>query len=262
MDIFDRMPIWTIYLFTVGLVVLITELGFRLGLWLQRREPSLLKGSVTSAALAGLLGLLGFLLAFSIGIAVEHYDTRRQLVITDANAIEASYLEAGFLEEPARTAVRDLLREYVGVRLTALDPAQLALEEAMRRSEAIHSELWSIVESQASRNPDSGTVRSFGSAVREMIEVHKQRLGAILTLRLSPFMWQVLYVTTGLTCLLLGLASSADGRRNAIVILIVALALATVLILIVDLDRSQAGLITVSQGALSDLQRQFATPAP
>jgi hypothetical protein len=75
-------------------------------------------------------------------------------------------------------------------------------------------------------------------------------------------MWQVLYVTTGLTCLLLGLVSSADGRRNAIVILLLALALATVLILIVDLDRSQAGLITVSQQALLDLQRQFATPAP
>ena len=258
----DRMPIWAVYLFTVGLILLVTEIGFRLGLWFQRRDPSSLKGSVTSAAVAGLLGLLGFLLAFSIGIAVEHYDTRRQLVITDANAIEACYLEAGFLQEPERTMVRDLLREYVGVRLAALDPAEVALEEALRRSEEIHSELWSIVESLVSRNPDSGTVRSFGDAVREMIDAHNLRLAGILTLRLSPFMWQVLYVTTGLTCLLLGLVSSADGRRNAIVILLLALALATVLILIVDLDRSQAGLITVSQQALLDLQRQFATPAP
>ncbi len=262
MSMLDRIPIWVIYLFTVGLVLLVTEIGFRLGLRLQRRDPSSLKGSVTAAVVAGLLGLLGFLLAFSIGIAVDHYDTRRQLVITDANAIESSYLEAGFLEEPERTAVRDLLREYVDLRLAALDAAQLALEEAVGRSEEIHSELWSILESQASRSPDSATVRSFGDAVRHMIDAHNQRLAAILTLRLSPLLWLVLYATTVLTFFLLGLVSSADGSRNAIAIVLLALALAAALILIADLDRSQGGALTVSQQALWELQRQFAVPAP
>jgi hypothetical protein len=262
MSMLDRIPIWAIYLFTVGLVLLVTEIGFRLGLWLQPRDPASLKGSVTAAVVAGLLGLLGFLLAFSIGIAVDHYDTRRQLVVTDANAIEASYLEAGFLAEPERTTVRDLLREYVDLRMTALDAAQLALEEAVGRSEEIHRKLWSIVESQASRNPDSGTARSFGDAVSEMIDAHNQRLAAILTLHLSPLMWLVLYATTVLTFFLLGLVSSADGRSNFIAILLLALALAAALILIVDLDRSQGGALTVSQQALSELQRQFAAPAP
>jgi hypothetical protein len=262
MSILDQLPIWVIYLLTVGSVLLAAEIGFRLGLRLQRRDPSSLKGSVTAAVVAGLLGLLGFLLAFAIGIAVDHYDTRRQLVITDANAIEASYLEAGFLEEPERTTVRDLLLEYVDLRLAALDPAQLALEEAMGRSKEIHSELWSIVESQAGRNPDSGTARSFGDAVSEMIDAHNQRLAAILTLRLSPLMWLVLYATTVLTFFLLGLVSSADGSRNSIAIVLLSLALAAALILIADLDRSQGGALTVSQQALWELQRQFAAPAP
>jgi hypothetical protein len=262
MSMLDRIPIWAIYLFTVGLVLLVTEIGFRLGLWLQRRDPASLKGSVTAAVVTGLLGLLGFLLAFSIGIAVDHYDTRRQLVITDANAIEASYLEAGFLEEPERTTVRDLLLEYVDLRLAALDPAQLALEEAVGRSKEIHSELWLIVESQAGRNPDSGTARSFGDAVSEMIDAHNQRLAAILTLRLSPLLWLVLYATTVLTFFLLGLVSSADGSRNSIAIVLLALALAAALILIADLDRSQGGALTVSQQALRELERQFAVPAP
>lgn len=215
---------------------------------------------MTSAVAAGLPGLLGFLLAFSIGIAVDHYDTRRQLVITEANAIGTAYLRAGFLSEPDRAAARGLLREYVDLRLAALDPAQL--EEAQRRSEGIHNQLWLIVEGQANENPDLVIVTSFVEAVNGVIDVHSERLAAALSLRLRPLMWQVFYGTTVLTFFLLGLVSSADGSRNLIAILLVALALATVLMLIVDLDRAQGGLLTVSQQALSDLQRQLATPAP
>ncbi len=70
MSILDQLPIWAIYLFTVGLVLLVTKTGFRLGLRLQHRDPRFLQGSMPVAEVAGLLGLLGFLLAFSIGIAV------------------------------------------------------------------------------------------------------------------------------------------------------------------------------------------------
>jgi hypothetical protein len=254
------MPIWAVYLFTVGLVLLITEIGFRLGLRLQRRDPSFLQGSMPIAEVAGLLGLMGFLLAFSIGIAVNHFDTRRQLLVADANAIGTSYLRTGFLDEPDRTKARDLLREYVDLRLAAVDPANM--EEALRRSEEIHNELWLIAEGQVGQNPDGATATFFMDAVSHMIDVYGQRLDAVSSLRLQPLMWQVLYGTAALTFFLVGLASSADGKRNAIVWILLALALAASLMLIADLDRPQAGALTVSQQALRALQQQFATPAP
>jgi hypothetical protein len=260
MSTLDRMPIWAVYLFTAGLVLLITEIGFRLGLRLQRRDPSFLQGSMPIAEVAGLLGLLGFLLAFSIGIAVNHFDTRRQLLVADANAIGTSYLRTGFLGEPDRTKARDLLREYVDLRLAAVNPANL--EEGLRRSEEIHNELWLIAERQVGQNPDGATATFFMDAVSHMIDVYGQRLDAVSSLRLQPLMWQVLYGTAALTCFLVGLVSSADSKRNAIVWILLALALAAILMLIADLDRPQAGALTVSQQALRALQQQFATPAP
>ena len=260
MSLLDRLSIVTLYVLTAGLVLLTAELGFRLGVCLRRRDPFFLQGSMPVAEVAGLLGLLGFLLAFSIGIAVNHSDTRRGLVVADANAIGTTYLRTSFLGEPDRTNARHLLREYVELRLAAVDPAKL--EEARGRSEEIHDQLWSIVEGQVGQNQDGDTAKLFVDAVNQMFDVYGQRLAAVSSLRLRPLMWQVLYGTAMLTFFLVGLVSSVDGKRNAVVWILLALALASVLMLIADLDRSQEGVLTVSQQALSDLQRQFATPAP
>jgi len=260
MAIVDRLSIGAIFALTAGLVLFAAELGFRLGIRLRRRDPRFLQGSMPVAEVAGLLGLLGFLLAFSIGIAVNHFDTRRGLVVADANAIGTTYLRTSFLGEPDRTQARGLLREYVELRLAAVDPARL--EEARGRSEEIHNQLWLIAGEQVSQNPDGGTAKLFVDAANHMFDTYGQRLAAVSNLRLRPLMWQVLYGTAVLTFFLVGLVSSADGKRNAIVWLLMALVLAAVLMLIADLDRSQEGLLTINQQALSDLQRQFGIPAP
>jgi len=57
--------------------------------------------------------------------------------------------------------------------------------------------------------------------------------------------------------LLTGVASSADGKRNLFSMVLFAIGFSAVIVLIADLDRSQQGLLTVSQQALLDLQRQI-----
>ena len=66
----------------------------------------------------------------------------------------------------------------------------------------------------------------------------------------------------GLLCslLLTGVASSADGKRSLFSMVLFAIGFSAVIVLIVDLDRSQQGLLTVSQQALLDLQRQIGRP--
>ena len=100
---------------------------------------------MTGAVVGGMLGLMAFLLAFSIGIVIAQNNGRRDMVVAEANAVGTAYLRASFLGEPDRTSTRDLLREYVEVRLAAAADEAL-MESALSRSEGIHSELWSIVE--------------------------------------------------------------------------------------------------------------------
>jgi len=53
MVMFDRFPIWLIFLLTPGLTLLAAEIGFRLGLWHQRRQPEGEKDAAGERWLAG-----------------------------------------------------------------------------------------------------------------------------------------------------------------------------------------------------------------
>ena len=260
MVILDKFPLWAVYVGTVAMVLVAAEIGFRIGIWLQRRDPSSGKTPMTGAVVGGMLGLMAFLLAFSIGIVINQHNGRRAMVVTEANAVGTAYLRAGFLGEPDRTPSRDLLREYVEVRLAAAaDPTEL--ESAVTRSEEIHGELWSIVEDNVRQGQESAIMALFVDSINEVIDVHSLRLAAV-DLRLPRLLGLVLYAATMLSFLLVGIASSADGKRDSIAILLFALAFVAVLMIIVDLDRPQQGILTVSQTAMADLLRRCQRSSP
>src|SRR4051812_25005131 len=90
-DLLDYLPLPAFFLITVALILLAVEGGFRLGKWKQRRaEPE----NAVGAMVAAIVGLVGFLLAFTFGMAAARYDTRRELVLAEANAIGTTYLRA------------------------------------------------------------------------------------------------------------------------------------------------------------------------
>ena len=259
MVIIDMFPIWAVYVGTVVLVLLAAEIGFRIGIWLQSRDPASKEIRMTGTMVGGMLGLMAFLMAFSIGIVINQQGGRKEMVVTEANAVGTAYLRAGFLSEPDLSSSRNLLREYVEVRLAAAsDPAQL--ESSIMRSEEIHGELWSIVEDNVRQGNESDIMAIFVESINEVIDVHSLRLAAV-NLRLPRFLGIVLYAAIVLSFLLVGVASSSDGKRDTLAMVLFALAFVAVLMIIVDLDRPQQGLLTVSQAAMSDLLRQM-TPGP
>lgn len=96
-----------------------------------------------------LLALMAFLLAITMGMASDRYDTRRGLVLTEANAIGTTYLRAGYLPEPASTASRVLLREYVPLRLATNDMVEL--QRNITRTDSILLDLWATTEGRGPR---------------------------------------------------------------------------------------------------------------
>jgi hypothetical protein len=207
-----------------------------------------------------MLGLMAFLLAFCIGIVINQHNGRKAMVVTEANAVGTAYLRAGFLGESDRDLSRNLLREYVEIRL-AVAADESVLESTLTRSEEIHGELWSIMEDNVHQGQDSDIMALLVASINDVIDVHSLRLAAV-DLRLPELLWMVLYAATMLSFLLVGISSGADGKRDPLAILLFALALVAVLMIIVDLDRPQQGVLTVSQTALSDVLRQMTTPIP
>ena len=255
----DLLPIWAIYGLTVVFTLLAIELGYWLGKAWQRRGPAEKESNV--GALAGAtLGLLAFMLAFTTGVAVNRFDNRRQLVVNEANAIGTTYLRAGYLDEPHNQEIRDLLREYVDLRLAAVDMQDLS--QALARAEEIHTALWSHAESLARADPESEMVALFITSLNETIDLHEVRYVAATAARLPSALWFGLYAVTFLTMLLVGMQASYGPRQNILALVVLALVFAAVMLLIVDLDHAREGMLQVSQQAMIDLQRQLHAAAP
>jgi hypothetical protein len=254
MIILDRFPIGLVFLLTLLVVLLAAEIGFRIGLWLQRRDPAALAGQSTGLIVGSLLGLTAFVLAFSIGIVIEQHNNRKLMVVTEANAVGTAYLRAGFLAEPDRTTSRDLLQEYLEVRLAAAaDPA--LIESVTRRSEEIQVQLWAIAQDNVRQGNDSDIMGLFIESINEVINVHALRLMAA-NLRLPGLFGALLYAAALVSFLVVGIANSADGQRDVVTILLFALGVVAVLVIVIDLDRPREGLLTVSQAAMEDVLRR------
>lgn len=261
MSVPNVLPLWLVFLLVFGFILLSAEAGFRLGLALRRRDLLAEKDSSIGALVGALLGLLAFFLAFSIGFGLNNLFTRKELVVNEANAIGTAYLRAGFLDETSRNEAKELFREYLDLRFAVVEEPEL-LEDAVRRGEEIHNRLWSLTEAYAVQHPESEIVRLWIESLNEVIDIQTVRVVYNQALRLPIVFWWMLFVVLGLAFLLVGIASSADGRRNYFSLAIFALAFAAAVVLLVDLDNPHIGLLEVSQSAMISLQQQIGTPMP
>ena len=77
------------------------EMGFRVGRWWKLRSPGNEEGP-TGQLVGAILALLAFLLAVTMNMASDRFDTRRVIVRDEANTIGTTFLRAGYLAEPVR----------------------------------------------------------------------------------------------------------------------------------------------------------------
>jgi hypothetical protein len=251
---FDSVPIWVVLLATIGLVGLALEAGVRLGRRRQLRSGG--KSEVSGAMVGATMALLAFMLAFTFNGAAGRHDARKGLVIEEANAIDKTWLRAGFLAEPYRTDIRGLLRNYVEVRVKAA-AGEMDLGEATRRSEALHDRMWTLTAEAGQKYAGSIPAGLFIQALNEVIDLHLKRVTVGIRNRVPPTIWAMLYLLMAVGMIMMGTQIGLSGIRHIGMELALAVAFSVVLFLIADLDRPQEGLINVSQQAMAELQTKL-----
>ena len=243
-----------------GVFALITmacyEAGFRLGRWWQDREPGEQEGP-TGMLVGSILALLAFLLAVTMGMASDRYDARRAVVLEEANAIGTTYLRAGYLPEPASSETRELLREYVPLRLTLTEASNL--DSDIARSVAIHAELWAIGENVARTTDQGDLVSLYLDSLNEVIDLHETRITARFA-RVPQTVLLLLVGGSALSLAMVGYSAGLTRRRSLLSAVVLVLALGAVITIVVDLDRPREGFIQVSQQPLIDLEQQIGPP--
>src|SRR5262245_31057916 len=255
----DALPLWAIFAATIAMIVLANECGYRLG-QARSRQKDRESESPVGGMVGAELGLLAFLLAFTFGIAATRFDTRREVVLAEANAIGTAYLRAAMLPEPHRAEVRRLLRDYTDVRIGAREGA--SLEGAIHRSEELHGRLWAEAVSAAEKDPRSVPVGLFIQAVNDVIDVHTKRLTASVRSRIPIAVWVVLYGVAILAFIAMGYHVGLVRTSRSPGIVAVALTFAAVMWLVVDLDRPAEGWLTVNQQAMIDVRHSMDATKP
>ena len=249
----DLFPLWTILPITIGVSLLSVELGYRIARHLQRdsqEEKEAPVGGMVGATLA----LLALMLAFTFGLAGSRFEDKRQVVLSEANAIGTAYLRAAMLPEPMRTQTQQLFREYVDVRLEAVQPDKLSY--AITKSEELQNRLWAqaVAASEKDRSPITAL---FIASLNEMIDLHATRMMAALRSRVPAVIWIVLFLLSFLSMAMMGYHEALTNSRRSIAVLALILGFSSVLFLIVDLDRPRQGTLQVSQQAMIDLRNSM-----
>src|SRR5690606_28962629 len=132
------------------------------------------KEQPVGAMVGSILGLLALLLAFTFSLAASRFEARRQAVLEEANAIGTTYLRTRLLPEPERQELARLLREYVDVRLSAVQAGQTA--EAIKHSEELHEQLWQQAAAAAQKSSGSIMTGLFVQSLNEVIDLHAKRV--------------------------------------------------------------------------------------
>ena len=182
--------------------------------------------------------------------------------MAEANSIGTTYLRAGYLPDPASTQIRELLREYVPIRIVPTEVKPVDLAADIQRSQQILGELWAISEDVARTTDKGDLVSLYLDSLNETINLNETRITAGLYTRVPETVVLLLVGGSALGLGMVGYSAGLTKRRGLLNALVLVLALGAVIMVVVDLDRPRDGFIQVSQQPLLDLQRQIGPPAP
>ena len=226
----------------VGTIISL-EAGFRWG----RRDSALnpkLQYEGISAVEASAYALLGLLLGFSFSGAMARMDSKRDLVVSEANAIGTAYLRVDLLAEATQPAIREQYRRLIEARVNVYqhrgDPERAGPELATVL--ATQQTIWNMSVAATASSPGSAVLVippinemiDLGTALRVSTETHLP--GLILILLVGAAI---------LSGLLAGYSMAKRRQRSWFHVVAYAALLAITVYTVLDLDHPRFGLINM-----------------
>lgn len=242
---YPQLPLWAMTILLFLALIVAREIGARL---------CTLHADDTNAgsdgfAMTTVLGLLALLIGFTFSIALQRYDSRRALVVQEANAIGTTWLRTALLEPGDRGRVQAVLRSYTESRILFGDARNGDEElQLQKKSLAIQTELWEAMIVATSSFKDTARAALLLNATNESIDLAEERL-ANRQAHVPPRILWMLVIFAVLAAGLVGFERPRQRRTSALVLGLFTLAAA----LVVDLDRPATGLTRVSQAPMLDL---------
>jgi hypothetical protein len=203
-----------------------------------------------SYVLSGVFGLLALLMAFAFSLAIGRFESRRVLVVEEANAIGTMATRLALLEDAQRVPLARDLAVYARARAAAgLVPEEDAWQAAHNRTTQLCARYGdSLFAMLRSMPPDTRgpllvqAYNAMGDITTSRHAARKARLPSEVMLLLA------LYCCAGAA--MLGYSHGREGQRHALPSILFFALLAAAFTTILDLDNPRGGAILVPQDEL------------
>jgi hypothetical protein len=256
----ESVPVWLLSVGVAVGVAVFVQLGTFIARRIARGQGVDQASEGIGAVVGALLGLLAFMLAFAFGMATDRRSMRVGLLLDEVNSIGTTFLRTSVLPEPHRSASRDLLREYVEMRINAAEHPE-NLSANLRKSADIQRQLWNHAETLADadlKNPDIAAL--YIDSLNQTIDLQTSRV-TVGRLRIPSVVWVTFGLLIALTSLAVGYNfGQLSSQPTRLMTAMLAVSLAVVLFLIFDLDHGNQGWLKVNQQPMYDLRDQIAAP--
>jgi len=228
------------------------EAGYRIGRRMPVQDEA--AKSHVGALQGAALGLLALLLAFTFSMAVSRYDTRKQLVMEEANAIGTTALRTSLLPEPQRQQARASLKAYVASRLAFYEAGEEGgqVDAALAAGAREQERLWALATDVAAQDPRSVSAGLFIQTLNDSIDLSEKRLVALES-HVPGTVMALLLLVSVLSFGFLGYGSALAGTRHSRSTAVFALLVTLVTTIVMDIDRPRGGLIRISQASMERL---------
>lgn len=239
-------------------LLIVYLLGFRLRKLLERKgfadstsELGTLEGS--------LLALFAFFLGFTFNLAANRYDARRQVIISEANAISTAIIRADLYPDSTRQIMRVHFKNYVTYRLdyfnAGVDEKQIAVTLANSQKES--EKIWALSTLLAQDIKYTDATRLMIPALNEMMDAVTTR-DATKNAKVPDSILWVLFALSIFSAFIVGY--STKGKKINFITGFIFIAMISISIyLIIDLDRPRRGIITLkdSNNKILELKTYF-----
>ena len=225
-------------------VLVSLELGRAIGRW--RHSTDLVSNEGAGAVEGAVFGLLGLLVAFTFSGALQRWDSRRALVVEEANDIGTAWLRLDLLPEGSQPPLRQLFRDYLDARLATYEVLQdlPAAQRERAHSLDLQGQIWSRAVSECLKPEGEKARLLLLPALNAMIDITNTR--TVATQMHPPVVIYALLVALLLaSSLMAGLAMSPSPRRHVMRMLCFATAMSVGVYVILDLEFPRLGLIRI-----------------
>jgi len=202
-----------------------------------------------------IFGLFGLVIAFTFSGAASRFDTRRNLIVEEVNAIGTAYLRLDILPVEAQPGLRDGFRRYLDSRIQVYRkyPDAAAVAAELENVKRVESQIWT--QALAAEGNSAPAARLLLPALNQMFDISTRRTMA-MNMHPPTAIYAMLFGLALIASTMAGYGMARAESRAWFHVVGFAAIVAIVAYVVLDIEHPRLGLIRIDplDRALVDLR--------